>query len=716
MQRLEALRRDIPVSMEEYSDIRPILSAAGFEAHLDDPVHRARAYAAASLFTGHRKHVYPHDRILGSLMGAFSRDVTRAQLDWAGQINRSFDRNTFITNADHYAPDYPTFLTEGIPGTLERIAASKEAHAAAPDRVAFLEDMEITVCAFRDMISGYAAAAREASGENADLLEAARVCENLTAHAPATFREALQLMWLCHVAFWYESRFAMALGRVDQFLYPFYRADLEAGRITFEEAESLLACTFLKLGEYRLLTYRILGGAGDDVANIAIAGTTRDGKPALNELTYAVLYAVRDCNIPGPNLSARLYPGVDSHFLDECLKVIGSGLGYPALMNDAANIPALASQGYAIEDARDYSMVGCIENFITGKQPPWSDGRYNNPKYLELAFNDGVCMLTGVRMGPATGRAEDMTSMEDYMTALRAQMKHGAALYMAFFRNNNDRLCRANYTQPFLSVFCQDCIGRGLDIRDGGSVYPSVHGAGCMGIATVADSLAAIERVVFEEKLTDMAGLRDALAADFEGYETLQAALLRAPKYGNNDDFVDKYARWFVDYQDELFRDYRTPDGGRIYIAIASNVNNIPAGREVAATPDGRKAMAPVSDAASPMHGMDRLGPTAVIQSVTKPDYTKVACGTVVNQKFSPEMFTNPDKRALLGSMIQVYLAQGGQEMQINAISRDMLRDAMDHPDRYENLVVRVSGFSAYYVSLDRAVQEDILKRTEHDQ
>ena len=705
MQRLEALRQELSAEAE-VADIRPLLLCRGYEAHLDDPIPLARAHAAAALFTGHAKHIYPHDRILGSLRGALGK-ASPARLAWARELADSYGRNTFWTNCDHYAPDYPTFLAQGIPGTLARIADARIVHAGDPGRLQNLEAMELTLRGFREMILGYAQAARNAAGGDPELLAAADACQAVADAPPATFRESLQLAWLCHTAFLYEGRYAMALGRMDQYLYPYYAADRAAGRITPEEAQDLLACTLLKIGEYRLL-------GGDDVVNIAIAGCTRQGDPALNPLSYAILRAVRDCNIPGPNLSARLYPGVDEGFLDECLQVIGTGLGYPALMNDAVNIPALAAKGYPLEDARDYAMVGCIENFIPGKQPPWSDGRYNTPKYLELALNGGVCMLTGVPMGPPTPPAEEMASMEDFMAALKRQMRHGASLYMARFRNENDRYRRENYTQPFLSLFCQDCIGRGLDIREGGALYPSVHGAGCMGIATVADSLAAIHRVVFQEGRCTLAQLRDALAADFQGREPLQAALLRAPKYGNGDPFVDQYAQWFVDFQAELFDGYRTPDGGRVYIAIASNVQNIPAGREVAATPDGRRARAPLSDAASPMHGMDRQGPTAVIRSVTRPDYTKVACGTVVNQKYSPEMFSRPEKRALLRSMIQVYLAQGGQEIQINAVSRELLRDAMDHPEAYGSLVVRVSGFSAYYTTLDRTVQEDILQRTQH--
>jgi len=417
--------------------------------------------------------------------------------------------------------------------------------------------------------------------------------------------------------------------------------------------------------------------------------------------------------VPGPNLSARISRNTPEAFLDACLKLIGTGIGYPALMNDEVNIPALARNGYSMEDCRNYCMVGCIENFIPGRQPPWSDGRYNSPKYLELALNDGRCMLTDMQLGPRTGDAANIETMEQFMNVLHAQMKAGAAEYMAFFRNENDRWNRERYAQPFLSCFAHGCIERGLDINDGGTVYPSVHGVCGMGIGTMADSLAAIEKLVFNERSVTLEQLRDALKRNFEGDEALRQALLKAPKYGNNDDFVDKYAVWFVEEHARLFDAYTTPDGGAVYTAIASNVSNIPAGREVAATADGRGCGEPLSDAASPMHGMDRNGPTAVILSTSKPDYKLVSCGTVVNQKYSPSMFSDNEKRAKLQALIRVYFARGGQEIQINSVSRDVLTDAMEHPEKYSSLVVRVSGFSAFYTRLNRSVQEDILKRTE---
>jgi len=717
MSSLEKLKAEMQCAPRDTKNILKYLKYLGYSAHFDEPAPLARAYAIESLFCSHKKYIYENDLTAGSVRGLLSDsfELTDELLTHAGRVCDSYGTNVFWTNVDHFAPDFETFLKDGVGGTIEKIQHSLKTHGQDSDfekKKVFLQAAEISMRAFGEMISQYGEAAAQKAEtapeppQKENLLKIAEICKKIKREKPGSFHEALQLVWFVHTAFLYEGRYAMALGRLDQYLYPFYEHDLASGGLTRERAVELMACTLYKIGEKRYF-------GGDDVVNIAIGGVKPDGSGAVNELSFIILEAVRNCNIPGPNLSARIYDGAPDEFLDACLKVIGTGLGYPALMNDEVNIPALLRHGYSLEDCRNYCMVGCIENFIQGKQPPWSDGRYNVPKYIELALNNGCCMQTGARLGPETGGAASFKTMALFMDALEKQMKYGAAEYMMFFRNENERFNPVMYAQPFLSCFCADCIGRGLDINDGGAIYPSVHGAGCMGIATVADSLAAIEEVVYTKKIVSIAKLKEALAANYAGYEDLRRELLRAPKYGNNLDAADKYAVWYVLFTNGLFSKYRTRDGGAIYTAIASNTSNIPAGKEVAATPDGRYSGEPLSDAASPMHGMDKNGPTSVINSMTKPDYTLVSCGTVLNQKFGPSMFTDDAKRAKLLRMVKTYFKKGGQEMQINAVSRDVLHDAMENPQNYKDLVVRVSGFSAYYICLGKDIQQDILKRTE---
>ncbi len=659
----------------------------------------ARANGIASLFTRTRPFVYQNDLIAGSIRPLWT-DTSPQELEYAKTIVNNFGERSFILNSDHYAPDYRRIISGGVPGLLCEIEASLAAHANEPEKLEYLQTMKTCVLAFREMILAYADCAKGQSNEFVF-----QNCRHIADRAPETLAQGLQLVWLCHTAFLYEGRYAMAFGRMDQYLYPLYKADLAAGRLTPEGALELLECTLIKI--YESQAYSKL----DDVVNICIGGTALDGSCDINELSYLILNAVKNCNVPGPNLSARISPDCPEEFLDACLEVIGTGLGYPALMNDRVNMAALSAYGYAAEDVCDYSMVGCIENFITGKQPPWSDGRFDTPRFFEYIFNRGKGILHP-SVGLDTGDVSDIKSMDEFMEIFARQLAWGVDEYVMFFSNNNRRYNARQYRQPFLSCFCQDCIGRGLDINEGGAIYPSVHGAAVMGIGTVTDSLAAIEKVVFVDKSASLTEIGEALKTDFANAPELKAMLLAAPKYGNNMDFADKYAVWCVDTVSDLFKKHKTYDGGGIYIAMAANTSNIPAGRILAATPDGRNAGTPISDAASATYGRDVSGVTSTVLSLTKPDYTRAACGTVVNLKFFPEMFQG-DSRKKLAALLRVYFQKGGQEVQINATSRQTLIAAMENPDMYRSLVVRVSGFSAFYVNLDKAVQTDILNRTQ---
>jgi len=661
-----------------------------------------RANGVYSLFTEPEPVILKNELVAGNTRLIFA-DVSEVELEYAKKLNQSFGGRNFWSNSDHFAPNYTRILTLGVPGMICEIEKSMESHAGDEVRITNLRAMKHAMEGFSQMIARYADAAEACLGmdgyDDARLTFIINNCRAITKRAPETFAEALQLVWLCHQAFLMEGRYAMALGRIDRYLYPFYKADIDAGRITDECVIELLENVFIKLQ--------------GDVVNICIGGQDAEGKCQVNGLSGCVLRAVGNCNVPGPNLSLRYTLDTPDEFLDECLKTIGTGLGYPALMNDDANIAALERYGYTHEDACNYCMVGCIENFITGMQPPWSDGRFDPPKYFDYVFNRGVGK-TNNSVGLDLGDVENIRSMDEFMEMYERQLEYGAAEYVAIFNNINDSLNQDYFPEPFLSCFCDDCIGRGLDINGGGAKYPSVHGACAMGIGTVADSLAAIEKVVFTDKEATLVQLRDAMNANFEGYEDLHEKLLSAPKYGNNDDFVDKYAIWYLDYMHELFSKYRTRDGGHFYILAAANTNNIWAGKTINATPDGRLRGEPLSDAASPTYGRDTKGATSTVNSIVKPDYTKVGGGSVVNQKFSPSMFEG-EKRAKLLALIKTYFKKGGQEMQINATSREVLIDAMEHPENYGSLVVRVSGFSAFYVTLGRDVQEDILNRTQQE-
>ncbi len=679
----------------------------GYQKDLTAPAATLRANGIHALFTETAPVILKSEVFAGNKKSLYT-DAPQIVLDYAASICQSqsltddgFGARTFRTNKDHYAPNYQHILEVGIGGLLEEIEHSLAVHQDDPEKCQTLHAMAHTLNGFSQMIENYARKAvlcKGMDGYNDQYLDfIAQNCTAIVKNKPQTFAQGLQLIWFCHLAFLMEGRYAMALGRLDQYLYPLYQKDIAAGILTDEDVVGLLENVFIRLQ--------------NDVVNICIGGQSITGECQINGLSWCILKAVGNCNVPGPNLSLRLTANTPDEFLDECLKTIGTGLGYPALMNDDVNIQALKAFGYAEEDVYDYCMVGCIENFITGKQPPWSDGRFDTPRFFDFVFNHGISE-TNKSVGPDTGSVEEITSMEVFMDKFQQQLQYGVKEYVAKFNNRNCKINQAYFPEPFLSCFCEDCIGRGMDINNGGAIYPSVHGAAVMGIGTVADSLAAIEKVVFIDKAATLAQLRDALNSNFEGYEHLQKLLLAAPKYGNNDEFVDKYAIWFIDYLATEFKRYKTRDGGGMYIGAASNVSNIPAGRIINATPDGRKRGEPLSDAASPTYGRDRSGPTSTLISVSKPDYTKVACGSVVNQKYSPAVFNDANRKKLL-ALIRGYFKLGGQEVQINATSPEVLKDAMEHPEQYQNLVVRVSGFSAFYVTLDKAVQLDILQRTQ---
>ncbi len=684
----------------------------GYREDLNAPKTTARANAIYTLFSEPGAYIYPSDLIAGSLRPLWT-GLSDRELNYARGIDNSFGYRSFRTNSDHFAPDYARVLRLGVPGLLAEIDASLEKHAGDEEKTVYLASMRRTVEGFVNLIANHRSEALGLLEKNDGTYSPERLrfiadnCAAILQHPPVTFAQGLQLIWFCDLAFYWEGRAAMALSRLDQFLYPLYAADIKAGRLTREAAVGLLENTFMKIYE----RYALQGN--NDVVNICIGGTNPDGSCAINDLSYDILHAVGNCNVPGPNLSARITEHTPDDFLDECLKVIGTGLGYPALMNDAVNMAALSRYGYKKEDVCNYSMVGCIENFITGKQPPWSDGRYDTPRFFEYIFNRGVGM-THESVGVDTGDLGGITSMDEFMARFERQLAYGAAEYVMNFNNANTMLNPKAYTQPFLSCFCEDCIGRGLDVNDGGAVYPSVHGVAVMGIGTTTDALAAIEKTVFVDHTATLEDIRRGMANNFEGEDELRRLLLDAPKYGNNDPFADKYAVWFVDFLGQEFGRYRTRDGGGFYLCIAANTSNIWAGKNIGATPDGRLAGEPLSDAASPTYGRDTRGATCTLSSVSKPDYTKVATGSVVNQKFSPSMFGD-EKRARLAALIRVYFKRGGQEIQMNATSRAVLIDAMEHPENYGDLVVRVSGFSALYVTLNRDVQLDILHRTQQE-
>ena len=418
---------------------------------------------------------------------------------------------------------------------------------------------------------------------------------------------------------------------------------------------------------------------------------------------------------PRSNLSARLCARTPDAFYAACCRVIKTGIGFPALFNDEVLVPALVSLGIPLEDARDYAMVGCIETYLPGQMPPWSDSRVNLLRCVDRVLRNGRDGLDCEQRGLPTGEPETLTTFEAFMAAYARQVEHMVAAHCEEINARKRAVNGEEYTSPFLSAFIHDCVERGLDVNMGGARYPDFHGPAGMALGSTADALAAIRRFVYDRHLLTWAELLAALDANYQGYEPLRLRLLNgAPKYGNDDPYVDGIAAEVVRLFTSAVLKQRTPMGGRHVPLMAANISNIPAGKEVGATPDGRRALEPVSDAASPTFGRDHQGPTAVIASLTRVDYRPVVGGTVVNMKFSPHTLDGEEGTLILRSLVQTYFRQGGMQLQCNVTGRETLEAARRNPEAYRDLVVRVSGFSALYVTLDDAVQRDILARTEH--
>ncbi|MDF2685683.1 MAG: pyruvate formate-lyase, partial [Clostridia bacterium] len=591
----------------------------------DLPLILKKARALAHVFQNMKKHVYDNDLIAGSVRGLFSEKPC----NWNDICNElsTFGERSFHTNFDHEAPDFGKLLKKGIIGLIEEADSSLE-NITDPQKRDFLLGTKIVLKGFSCFISDYALAARQ-KGKT----KIAEVCGNIALNPPKSFHEALQLVFFCFISFNIEGRYAMALGRMDTYLLPFYKSDIENKILTQDDVIELLMNTFQKIDEQR-----------GNVVNICVGGIGTDSMlSSSTSLSGAIVDAVKSAGIPGPNLSARFNDKTPSWFFEKCFDCLKTGIGYPSFFNEDIIIEALTKNDISHEDAMEFCLVGCIETHIPGKQPPWSDGRFNVPKYLELALNDGICMLTGNRQGLQTGNADDFTSIEQIKEAFYKQCKYGADLYVDGFNKANSSLYDYNYPSFIMSACSDGCLEKGLDINNGGSKYPSVHGVACMGIGTVTDSFAAIDSAVFEEKKITMKTLCDALKANFEGYEQVRAILQSCPKYGNDIEKADRYSIWYTEIMAEIFKNHKTRDGGHFYILLAANVSNIYAGYETHATPDGRLSKAPLSDAASPTYGVDRKGMTSTLKSVSKSDYTLVCGGSVVNQKIQPSVFKNKD-------------------------------------------------------------------------
>jgi formate C-acetyltransferase len=643
-----------------------------------------------------------------------------------------------MTSGDgHIMLDFPRVLGVGVRGIMrdaeEHLAALDPAEPESAHRRDVLRSIPIVYSAVIRFAERYAELAESRAAGEADtrrrgeLERIARAARRVPALPPESFFEAVQSVWFIHLISQIESNgHSMSLGRLDQYLYPFYRRDRSAGLLSDQEAEELLSCLWLQLfgvTKIRPWAHTRFSAGGPTYQNLTLGGMDERGADATNTLTFLCLESIARTRLPQPNVSVRWHNGSPDSLLAACTRIIGMGFGMPALHNDELMVPSLLSRGVSLKDARGYAIVGCIEPIIPGKQGYRSAGMSftNFPKILELALHGGRDPKTEIRLRPDNRTLASFTSFEEVMDAFRLQMQHFVRLRIAG-EQVIDAAIEELVPEPFCTALVQDCLRRGKTPKEGGSVYDFVTGPET-GVTNAANSLAAIRELVFERRALTGAELAAALDSDFAGpggEQVRQMLLNKAPKFGNDEDAVDLLAsEVYMIFIRELEK-YRTARHGRgpvgciSYPCTATISANVPSGLPVGASPDGRRAGEPLAEGCSPYHGTDLRGPTAVINSVAKMPTMLITGGNLLNQRLHPGCVATAEGRLKLAALIRTLFEKKGWHIQFNVVSSETLRAAQRQPEKYRDLVVRVAGYSALFNNLEPATQEDIIARTEH--
>lgn len=642
-----------------------------------------------------------------------------------------------ITSGDaHIAVDYAAVMAKGLKD-FERRTEEAESRLDLTDykqlkKYYFYEAIKIVIRAVRDFAARYAKLAEEKAvtaepKRAAELREMARILRKVPYEKADSFYEAVQSMWLIHLILQIESNgHSLSYGRMDQYLYPYYKKDLEKGVITEEKACELLTNLWLKtftINKIRSWSHTQFSAGSPLYQNVTVGGQTPDKKDAVNPLSYLILRSVAQTRLPQPNLTVRYHSGLDERFMNEAIEVVKLGFGMPAFNNDEIIIPSFIARGVKEEDAYNYSAIGCVETAVPGKWGYRCTGMsfLNFPKSFLIALNDGVDPASGTKLMEGMGHFKDMTSFEQVKEAWDKIIKEFTR-QSVIIENACDMVLEEDVPDILCSALCEDCIGRGLTLKEGGAVYDFISGLQ-VGIANLADSLAAIKKIVFEEKKITPAQLWDALMSDFageDGEKIRQLLQNEAPKYGNDDDYVDQL---IVDayqvYIDEI-RKYpntrfgRGPIGGIRYAGTSSISANVGQGKGTLATPDGRHAGEPLAEGCSPSHSMDKCGPTAVFKSVSKLNTKEITGGVLLNQKVTPQLLAKDENKEKLILLIRTFFDRlHGYHVQYNVVSRETLLDAQVHPEKHRDLIVRVAGYSAFFNVLSRQTQDDIIARTE---
>jgi pyruvate formate-lyase/glycerol dehydratase family glycyl radical enzyme len=654
---------------------------------------------------------------------------TKMSAEW----NASYQSGIFTEFLEQRAPGHTVLgskiygkgmldFIKDIVAAMRRLDPKRDAEAQKKKEE--LKAMQITAHAIMEYAKRHADAARAlaATEKNADrkeeLEKIASVCTHVPAQAPRDMWEALQYYWFVHLGVITELNpwDAFNPGRLDQHLHPFYRTGIQDGTLNKEEAMELLQLFWIKLNNQpappKVGVTAEESNTYNDFVLVNTGGLTPDGSDGVNELSYLILDVVEEMRIPQPGSMVQISKKTPDEFLRRALRIIETGFGQPSVFNTDAIIQELLRQGKTIEDAHNGGASGCVETGAFGKECYVLTGYLNLPKILEVTLNNGFDPRLGLKIGLATGDPVNFESSEELFEAFRKQLEHFVDVKI---RGNNiiEQLYAKHLPAPFLSLLIDDCITKGIDYNEGGAKYNTTYIQG-VGLGTMTDSLAAIEHSVFVEKQTTMAELLDALKTNFEGNEKLRQRLLnKTPKYGNDDECADQTMRAIFEAYYRAVDGRPNTKGGTYRINLLPTTVHVYFGRVTGATADGRKRGEPLSEGVSPVQGADRKGPTAVIKSVSKIDHVKTG-GTLLNQKFSPELLATEEGLEKLSALIRTLFKLDGHHIQFNVINAATLREAQKHPGRYRDLMIRVAGYSDYFINLSTELQNEIIKRTEH--
>ncbi|HNS73761.1 MAG TPA: glycyl radical protein [bacterium] len=551
-----------------------------------------------------------------------------------------------------------------------------------------------------------------------ELKTIAAVCRRVPAGKPRTLHEALQYYWFVHLGVITEINpwDAFNPGRLDQHLFPFYKQGLENGTTTREEARELLQCFWVKFNNQpappKVGVTAAESSTYTDFANINSGGLKADGSDGVNELSYLILEVIDEMRLVQPSSNIQLSRKNPDAFLKHALRVVRKGWGQPSLFNADTVIEEMLRQGKSVEDARQGGTSGCVETGAFGKEAYILTGYFNIPKILELTLHDGFDPRTGRQLGPHSGEPAKWRKFDDLMAAFRQQMAHFIEIKLA---GNNiiERLYALHMPVPFLSILIDDCIARGMDYNAGGARYNTSYIQG-VGIGTVTDSLAALKLPVFEQKRHSMAEFIALLDNDFADDEVTRMRLVnKCTKYGNDDAYADDLMTGVFEIYYNLVNGRPNTRGGLYRINMLPTTCHVYFGSVTGATPDGRKSGTPLSEGISPVQGADRKGPTAVLKSAAKMDHVRTG-GTLLNQKFTPSLLEGERGLDNLSHLVRGYFTLGGHHIQFNVVDAATLRHAQAHPEEHRDLIVRVAGYSDYFLDLSRALQDEIIARTEH--